>query len=542
MFDEHLALLLERFPKAAFPLSFHPKKAAQPLLLAPLPPHLETLDLLYVFGWDLAIYNAALPWLSSSPLRELVFLDDDLDSSSSFLAHPQAKNALQHPQVFFSLLPNGRGRKEKIREVTREHPAKLLDVIGCPSYEKKRSKALKTLRLSLLRSATLAYALHLDRLHGERLFSNWLKGLAHLPTSSYANKMKGAFKGTPAVLCGAGPSLESSIEDLRRLEHSALIIAGGSTIAALGAHGIAPHFAMAVDPNIEELHRFENNLNQEVPLLFSPRVFPGIFDVWNGPLIYLRAGLLGFAELWMEEELKLLEPLIGGGELSDESISVTSLCLAFAHFLGCDPIIFNGLDLAYTQGKRYASGVGCDDTAQTAYSAADRLLTKKDRKGRPIQSAVRWVMEASSLSSFIKKHPETRFFNATQGGLPFPGAPDLPLSSLPTESHDLRGLIHQALIPMPADTASILQDKLQHLQASLERTLKHLDTLSTSPIDSGAYALAFYEVKEEDAYLFLFQDLYSTVQTALRQSPDKNQPSTIWKALFEIAKKYQSYF
>ena len=64
----------------------------------------------------------------------------------------------------------------------------------------------------------------------------------------------------------------------------------------------------------------------------------------NGPMGYMR--LLGqLHDLWMEEHAGL-EGCFIGSTLNVESLSVTTINLALAHFMGCSPIIFCGVDLS----------------------------------------------------------------------------------------------------------------------------------------------------------------------------------------------------
>ncbi|HSX26527.1 MAG TPA: 6-hydroxymethylpterin diphosphokinase MptE-like protein, partial [Chlamydiales bacterium] len=306
------------------------------------------------------------------------------------------------------------------------------------------------------------------------------------------------------------------------------------TLAALSSQGVMPHFGMAIDPNLEEYRRLRNSFAFHVPLLYSTRVFPAVFQTCNGPFGYMRSGIGGLPELWMEEELGLLDPLLGDF-LSSESISVTAICLAWAQFLGCNPILLNGVDLAYTGKKRYATGVAEDEEVPFAAidaekSAADRILKRKDRNGQPIYTAVRWIMESASLSHFARKHPETTFLNTTEGGLGFRGIDYTPLSTAVRNfpSQDLRTRIHKQIAssPMPPQSAHIIATKMKELKTSLDRIISYLEILNGK--QKGSTALAELELKEEMAYAYLFYD----IDTLFRE--DK------WPKFLDLALKYRS--
>ncbi len=537
MYKSNLEQLCEREPAMALPLL-----GLDPISSSPA----AEVELLYLFGWDIGAYFSLRSWLKEAGTRTLVFLEDDPAAAASFLAIPEAQEALGDRHVHFALLPKGRERKEALNELVKRFPVKKLDLMASSTYQRFRSRECRKLRLDLLRHTTLADAIHIDLLQGPLLLRNWLANLAQLPSSFHANQLQGAFAGIPALICGAGPSLEKSIELLRTLENRALLIAGGSTIAALGAQGIAPHFAAAVDPNLEEFRRFQDNLMQEVPLLFSTRLHEKIFQVWNGPTGYVRSGLGGIPEIWIDERLGLFGHWLNNGSLPEETVSVTIICVVWALFLGCSPILFNGIDLAYTDRRRYAAGINAEEGNKgPIYTAADRLLEKRDRQGRPVQSAVRWVMEARAFAALAKQYPEVPFFNTTAGGMAISGIEDLSLieavQRFCTREWDLRGQVQQAIssAPMPADCAEVITQSKRELTESLDRVVEQLRIQATEPEGSGRFALAEVEMQEEEAYLFLLRELFTRMERVMGHQWGVAEKSERYKLLLDVAIRYR---
>jgi hypothetical protein len=490
----------------------------------PPPITLSHEEVFYFYGLSEKVYFACEKWLEN-PENKLVFLEDDLSQIASFLKIGTAAQILSNPQVHIELI-------QDLDALVSRFPAKRIEISGLPSKKK-----LKTLRLEILRKSTLSYALHIDRLHGYQPFYNFLRNLSQLPHSFYANGLKNAFKNVPAVICGAGPSLEPTIETLRNLENKALLIAGGSTLAALSSKGVMPHFGMAIDPNLEEYRRFKNSFAFEVPLLYSTRVHPDIFRTQNGPFGYMRSGIGGITELWMEEELGFTDPLLGDF-LSPETVSVTPLCIAFALFLGCNPILLNGIDMAYTGGSRYSSGVSDEKISLSAMdkerSAADRIIRKKDRQGKTVYSAVRWVMESASISHFAKSHKNTQFINTTLGGIGFKGIDFMPIEEAVQdfEEHPLRRQVLEQIgtCPIPAFTKEKILEKIEALKQSLLRVIDFLEILAGQK--KGSAALAEMELEEEIANIYLFYD----IRHILKPGP------LFWGSWLELAKKYERVF
>ena len=508
--EKSLALFMERYPMLAllFPrwtpseTPFESIKHFDP----------GKSEVIYIYGLGVgAPYFQMKSWLHEKGDRKLVFLEDDEGHFAYFLQSPHSAALLSDPQVHFELI--GKDKKE-LQTIAEKFPMRRVEMAALPSKDKNRFRSLK---LALLRKTTLSHALYQDRLHGDHLFQNFAQNLRHLPSSFYANGLKGAFQGIPAIICGAGPSLQSAIPLLKTLSGRALIIAGGSTLAALSSQGVPIHFGIAVDPNWEEVRRMKNSFAFDTPLLYSTRVHPGIFQTCSGPFGYMRSGIGGVLELWMEEALGLQDPLIGK-HLSQESISVTTVCMAWAVFLGCSAILLSGVDLAYTNQKHYAAGVKLGEEIplplfDVEKCAADRILWRRDRLRQPIQTATRWVMESASLADFAKKHRKNvRFINTTEGGLPIRGIPYLSLPEAAdlylTNVYPLESQIKEwmAKSPMPQNSQETIVNKMKELRESLARVIDCLEVLALKK--KGSLALAELDLEEEMATDFLFYDIF----------------------------------
>jgi Uncharacterized protein conserved in bacteria len=496
------------------------------------PADLPDLNVLYVYGLSLEAYKFLQPWLHTDSSRRLIFLENRQGLIGAFLQTIGAADPLADPQVEFHFLPKGSALNAALQSLAEAHPVGSLDVVALPS---RRTSYFRSLRLQLLRKTLLSEAILKDRSYGYQLFFNFVQNAPHVERSFYFNALKGAFSSIPAVICGAGPSLSSAFKTLEALENRALIFACGSAIAACSAAGITPHFCVAVDPNQEEFLRLKNSFAFEVPFIYSTRVHPHVFSTLNGPLGYVRSQFGDISQLWLEEELGLTGPLVGH-QLSSESISVTSMAVAAAEWLGCPSILFAGLDMAYTGEQRYCSAVGVSQTPQekSSQTTSDRILSKKDRKGKKVHSAVRWVMESSSLSHYAKLHPHVQFINTTDGGIGFQSIPyqplDLAIRQFPQE-YDLRGLLHAAISSASLPSVSISQ-KLDELRFSLLKVIDHLHILSG--LKSGSTVLAEIEMKEEIAFSVLFYDVFRILPHIVRT----NKSSTHWPAFLELAQKY----
>jgi len=532
--SHNFALLMERFPMLGLLAPSFPIESQEKQDFSSWDALSLECEVLYVYGVSLDAYLKLKSWLHQNGARRLVFLENREGALGAFLQGENAFHLLQDAQVGLHLVGSGRALDESLEALSQMHPVRELEVISLPS---RKGSYFRSLRLKLLRKTTLTGAIQTDRANGYQLFFNFVRNACHAKDSFYVNALKNAFANIPAVICGAGPSLSEAFRALGTLESKALIFACGSAMAALSRANIEPHFCVAVDPNREEFLRAKNCFAFSSPLLYSTRVHPDVFSTVNGPFGYVRSQFSDVSQLWLEEELGLADPLLGA-KLSSESISVTSMALAAAEHLGCNPIIFAGLDMAYTGNQRYSQAVGVRETAEEAKSArkaiSDRVLIKKDRQGKKVYSAVRWVMESASLSAYAKAHPHVRFLSATQGGIGFKGIDYAPLEKIAAdfhEEHDLRGMLHAASISAPMPKVPI-EPKLLDLKESLLRVIDSLNILSGKT--KGIPILAELEMKEELAFSVLFYDLFLLLPHWLK---GKN-PEDKWPLALSLAEKY----
>lgn len=536
MTSDAAALFIERFPRYTLALPLWPAKdgilpSCDIRWRDSLP--LQYAEALYLYG--LGDGSAALllkDWLDQHPARRLVFLEPRTERIVQFLSLPAALQILKSNQIEIYHLPRGKEKRPLLQELADRYPVRGIFLAPGVRLLPMERRAMARLRLELYRKTALSHAIFVDQTRGDVPLKHLVRNAQHLPAAFYVNRMKDSFRNIPAVICGAGPSLQLSLDDLGQMENQALIFAGGSAIAALTQQGIRPHFAVAIDPNPTEMLRLKHSFAFEAPFLFSTRLFPHCFACLNGPFGYVRSGMSGTFELWLDEQLGLSEPALGD-HLSMESISVTMLSAAIAYFLGCDPIIFEGVDLAYTNRRRYAAGVVAHDEPENAgLQPVDRHLMKKNRQGKPVVSAIRWVMESDALARLARSHRDRRWINCTQGGIGIKGMETAPLSRI-RESfamRDLLAVVHSAIQRAPMSVSSeIIAEKIGELKRSIDRMADHLEILVNNE-NAGKCALAEIELFEELAAPVVFFAI----------SPDRKAMD--WKAMQTLAKQCQNAF
>jgi len=480
-------------------------------------------ELVYVYGIGLGYHiQTLLTWLEKKPSHVVVILEDDIGAIAAFLQMEHATALLRHPQIHLRFVPHVGDWDQVLEECAEEFPFEYVEVLALDAYRRLKSARFRSLRLQLLRKTVLWHALHVEIIHSHLFTQNIWSSIQRWPESFNANLWKGKFQGVPAVICGAGPSLSEAVPLLKTLKEKALIIGCGSAVSALGHFGMAPHLAMALDPNRKEYQALEKRLSAATPLLYCSRLFPKVFELFQGPLGYLRSGSGGALEAYFEKKLGIQEAVIGP-DLGREALSVTTLAVAYAEALGCSPIILVGVDLAYTGLKEYAHQEKRPLLEEKR--ATDRHIVRKDRSGRPILTLVKWVMESDVLSAFAKKHPKTKFYNASEG-LGFRHIPFVPLEELITHHCSQTHPIEQKIVRNISDTrlaishtemASLKKELLQSLKRCQKICKEMIQEIKEGRKEGGKAVVLEADLQEELA----FEPLLSCIGTCFLRAAQK---------------------
>src|SRR5690606_17778274 len=129
-----------------------------------------------------------------------------------------------------------------------------------------------------------------------------------------------------------------------------LIVAVQTALKPLLAAGVVPHFVTALDYSDISARFYEGLAPEDVAgatLVVEPKASPAITRAWPVAVRMPRSGFL--------DELLGLELAGDHGELRPGA-TVAHLAYYLARHLGCDPVIFIGQDLGFTDGQYYASG------------------------------------------------------------------------------------------------------------------------------------------------------------------------------------------
>lgn len=390
---------------------------------------LENISVIFIYGVGLGYYyEVAKEWLAQKKDRFLVFVEEDLGVLHRLLETERGTILLKHPQIKLVHFSNLLDDKEIFNELSWTFILSPFLITSLKLYEDVNPTGCIELANQLSFDANQKKTLVEEYLqYGIPFFRNFYPNLLEIPKSYLGNKLFNQFKNVPAIICGAGPSLNKNFDVLKTLKDKALIFAGSSSLPAFASRQFPPHFGVAIDPNNGQVSRVKSIKDFQIPFFYRSRLFHDALKNINGPKLYLTGtGGYNIAK-WFEEKLHINDE----NDL-DEGHNVVNFCIEIAQALGCNPIILVGVDLALTGQQYYADGVAeklnFKETELNHIKNFDgQPILRNDIYGDPIFTFWKWVTEAEWISDYAKEHPELTIINATEGGIGFKDVPNMSL-------------------------------------------------------------------------------------------------------------------
>lgn len=280
--------------------------------------------------------------------------------------------------------------------------------------------------------------------HGRRWAEHGLANLAHAARVPAVSALRGAFAGVPCAIVSPGPSLVRNAAELRRAAGRALVMTCSHALIALRDAGVVPDLVVASDPIFSRRHYEGVDPRGPAAFALDVAVHPDHFA------LPMRRAFAFASHATMDEWVL---GAAGDSARLDTGGSVACSELSLATLLGCDPILFVGQDLAFTDGRYYAaSSVDGGARIQPAADGASFVLVRP--VPHPVTGAVELVQHpaegmvgvpgwsggivptSTSLLTFLRwfevaaRSSPARLFNCTEGGAHVDGMTHAPLAEV----------------------------------------------------------------------------------------------------------------
>ncbi|HVT90340.1 MAG TPA: 6-hydroxymethylpterin diphosphokinase MptE-like protein [Tepidisphaeraceae bacterium] len=275
-------------------------------------------------------------------------------------------------------------------------------------------------------------------LNGKRTAENVARNLPWYVATPSLSRLKDQYKGKPAIIVSAGPSLRKNKHLLKDAAGKAVIVAVQTTLQPLLELGVEPNFVTSLDYH-DISTRFWENLprNLKTELIAEPKAASSIFELNPGPLSVIGNE---FAESLLAE-MKLNKAKLPSGA------TVAHLAYYVAEHLGCNPIIFVGQDLGFSDGLCYAPGTSYEDVwrpemgrfctvemKQWEQIVRERGIMRKvpDYQGQPMYTEERLFTYLQHFERDFAR-TKTKIIDATEGGVLKRGAQSMTLHNAITQ-------------------------------------------------------------------------------------------------------------
>ena len=433
------------------------------------------------------------------------------------------------PQVLRAVLELGPSDLSQFDIVTSSHDLtqiwptffagrRATTILHTPGYLAAHPDAAAHLRATLtqlVQRSSINDATH--RVRARDWVSDVLANLELLSECPGFLALAGKYRGVPAFIVGAGPSLGKNGHHLLQAQKKGLVFAVNSSARALDKLGVEPQ-VLACMESIDVSHLLADvSFIDRVVRAFTLTMHPNTARTGRGPLLPLWEALQQVAL-----PLKQLTGLDG----VPVSGSVSTLAFALAYRLGCSPIVFVGQDLAYTDGRAYAAGTAYEassvsvsedgrelqmnwcDTLKRTHRIGGRSMHEREPLSETVAwggagkvltsigfSAVRAWLEGAAVE-LARETPRARLVNATEGGARIAGYEELGLEALlaelPERDLSAQDLLraareHGAPVPLQQLTSwAEQQARLVGRARHLARRIQRLAAVTLRGIKSGS--------------------------------------------------------
>jgi hypothetical protein len=344
--------------------------------------------------------------------------------------------------------------------------------------------------------------------------------------------LKGRLEGLPLIVVGAGPSLAKNAHLLKGIMDKVIVVAAITAYKPLLKFGVIPHFVIAGERVDLPEYFTGGDSDKEIRLVLSDISHPNIFkmDV-KSKFVFYNA----FSNLSLEQA-----GFWGSDYFASIGGSVTTAALDIGLMFGCDPIVFIGQNLSFSNGQTHVQGgvyidqeltfdeEKCSVKVEQHYNEDDdpdflhvdshRLLWLKGCDGKPVPSKFDWVTFHQWFETYmaymVKEGMEQKVINATEGGAFIEGMEHTTLADVieryATKEIELDSIVDAAVrerkaadLPCAINSLVQMRDGLIYIKRQAGQIVKEVLKMKASFLVSGL-TLALQEnnsriVKKEKA-------------------------------------------
>jgi len=469
---------------------------------------LHDTDAIFVYGEASdKFYSFLKDWLLDKKNRKLYFLEDSKDS---FNKSKDAIDQIFQTKASFVFIED---IEKDLKKIAWDFV--YLNIKCVKSSKETRDdnfSKIATLLENFHLGANLTSYLYSD--FGINIFENVYNNLLKTDEIYLFEDLKDKFKDKPAVIVGAGPSLEKNAHFLKQMYDKALIFAGGSALNILSNKNIRFHFGSSVDQK-PYFKKFKQNNIFEKPFFYQNQINHHNFSLVNGKKILLSDYGLYPMKRWIYEKLNIEQNIIEAGW------TVTTFLIKIAKFLGCDPIITVGLDLSFKNNKYAKGAVKTKDNY--------KQIKAKDINNLDVYTQKDWILAKNWVEEFAKTNKDTTFINATEGGLKIENLKNLKLLDVLNDFEkndllDFDGLIHSIFANL--STKKIDRSKVLDILTTIKTSFHKSDVICDEyllDIEKNIFEIDLIKLQNQIVYTHLLEPMWQIWKHVILRQIEKHE-------------------
>ena len=245
---------------------------------------------------------------------------------------------------------------------------------------------------------------------------NSFANLIHMATSPDVGELKDVFQDVPFILIGAGPSLDESIEFLKKVQNKAIIVSSNSPYRKLINNGIRPHLVVTADPMEPTLAGFQNIKLDDVPLACPFSAYPEIVKKFSGRILSWNT---------LNPIADFVKKRIGKPEGTKilEQGTVSGCVLDLSKLLGCKKVIFVGQDMSVKEDGQYYTDDSFYADAGDHYVDIDKGHQLPGNTQEFVHVESRLFVYLKTFENFVSENPSVEYRNLARTGVKVKGVP-----------------------------------------------------------------------------------------------------------------------
>ena len=234
--------------------------------------------------------------------------------------------------------------------------------------------------------------------HRQRMRENFICNLIHEDKS--VEVLQKELEGKRVYLIAGGPSLDKTLESLKKKQKDEKIVCVGTSVKKLKKAGIIPDYMIVTDPMSWMGEQVAES--KDIPLWYLSTSFYEVRNVVNQGYLILQKGYEP-AEQYGKQK---------GYHLYNTGGSVTTTALDILLSMECKEIVCMGMDMAFTDNKSHAAGTAL---AREIESEHKQLIPVKGILGNTLYAPKNLNIYRKWIENRVKNEKNTTLINVSDG-------------------------------------------------------------------------------------------------------------------------------